>query len=132
VCMKNFVLKPFLIALGWICLVVGIIGSFLPLLPTTPFILLAAYFFSKGSQRFYLWLIHLPKFGESIKNWNESGVIGLRAKIICVISISSVLLYLNLFKDYTPALKAFVSLVLLIVVVFVCTRPAKVKEKLDA
>jgi uncharacterized membrane protein YbaN (DUF454 family) len=49
-------------ALGWIALGLGALGSFLPILPTTPFILLAAYLFSKRSDKLYNCLIKIPKF----------------------------------------------------------------------
>ena len=52
-----------MIGLGWLALAVGFVGIVVPLLPTTPFVLLAAYFFSKGSTRLHQWLRGHPRFG---------------------------------------------------------------------
>ncbi len=64
-----------MIGLGWIVLAVGIVGIFVPLLPTTPFVLLAAFFFSKGSKRLHLWLREHPRFGRYVRDWEAEQVI---------------------------------------------------------
>ncbi|MBT3584787.1 MAG: YbaN family protein [Halobacteriovoraceae bacterium] len=116
------------IALGYLALALGVIGAFLPILPTTPFVLLAAYFFSKGSPKLYHWLINLPRFGPSIKEWNESGAISLKAKIICVISLTLVIGYLVFYRQYAIYLKVIITSVLGTVMIFVCTRPGQVES----
>lgn len=58
-----------LIILGWFSLITGIIGIFLPLLPTTPFVLLAAWCFSKSSERFHTWLMDHKYFGPMVRDW---------------------------------------------------------------
>lgn len=67
---------------GTISLVLGIIGIFVPLLPTTPFLLLSAAFYFRGSPRLYRWLIQQKQLGPYIKNFREYRAIPLRAKII--------------------------------------------------
>jgi uncharacterized membrane protein YbaN (DUF454 family) len=76
--------KGLLVAAGWTSVVLGVLGIFLPLLPTTPFLLLAAYCFSKGSDRWHAWLLNQPYLGKAIRDWNEHGVIRPRAKFMCV------------------------------------------------
>lgn len=68
------------LVLGWIFLLIGFVGVFVPLLPTTPFLLLAAYFFNKSSEKFHDWLLNHRIFGPPIRNWVESRVISRRAK----------------------------------------------------
>jgi uncharacterized membrane protein YbaN (DUF454 family) len=65
---------------GALALATGIVGAFLPLLPTTPFVLLAAFCFSRGSTRCERWLLTHPRFGPLIRDWRESRSIPLRAK----------------------------------------------------
>ena len=68
--------------LGWLFLALGVIGMFLPLLPTTPFLLLAAASFTRSSDKFYQWLINHPVMGSYIRNYREHHAITLQAKII--------------------------------------------------
>ncbi len=67
---------------GTISLGLGILGIPLPLLPTTPFLLLSAYCYARGSERFYYWLINHRYFGEHISNYRDHG--GTTAKVKAV------------------------------------------------
>ena len=116
--------RPILLTLGFISLALGIIGSILPLLPTTPFLLLAAYFFSKSSKRMYEWLIALPKFGKSIKEYNEHGVISKKSKAACLISILGVITWIVGFSDYKLSIKVIIPTTLIFVLSYVLTRPS--------
>ncbi|CUU04380.1 hypothetical protein JGI2_01116 [Candidatus Kryptobacter tengchongensis] len=71
-----------LISLGFIFVGLGILGAFLPVLPTTPFLLLAAACFARSSKKFYNWLLNHKVFGSYIKNYREQRAITLRGKII--------------------------------------------------
>ena len=73
-----------LTAMGMLATALGIIGIFLPLLPTTPFLLLAAACFVRGSDRAYRWLITHPWFGSYIRNYREHRAIPLRTKFTAV------------------------------------------------
>lgn len=75
-------LKTFLIVIGFIAVGLGILGMFLPVLPTTPFLLLAAACFAKSSKRFYNWLLNNKWFGSYIKNYREGKGIPLKIKIM--------------------------------------------------
>ena len=68
------------IAAGVVSLVTGIVGIVVPLLPTTPFVLLAAFCFARGSERWEAWLLAHPRFGPMVKNWRERRAVPLRAK----------------------------------------------------
>ncbi len=78
----------------------GLVGVFLPVLPTTPFMILALWSFSKSSERFHRWLYHHRVFGPSVKLWEDYRVIPLPAKIVAVslmiISMSVLVVFSNL------------------------------------
>ena len=86
-------MKYILIVLGSISLALGVIGIFLPLLPTTPFLLLAAALYVRSSEELYNWLIHQKYLGTYIRNFREHKAIPLHAKIISVTLVWVTLLY---------------------------------------
>ncbi|KZY30665.1 MULTISPECIES: YbaN family protein [unclassified Oleiphilus] len=63
--------KILIASLGWLCVILGVIGIFLPILPTTPFLLLAAWLFTHSSERFHRWLHEHPKLGPIISVWKS-------------------------------------------------------------
>lgn len=67
-------------AAGLLALATGIVGIFLPLLPTTPFVLVAAFCFARGSERCEQWLLTNPRFGPMVRNWRAKRAIPLRVK----------------------------------------------------
>ncbi|MFD2044300.1 YbaN family protein [Ornithinibacillus salinisoli] len=80
----HYVKKIVLISSGSISLLVGIVGIFLPLIPTTPLLLLAAACYIRSSERLYHWLITNKHFGPYIRNYREGKGIPLKAKVIGV------------------------------------------------
>ncbi len=76
------------LALGWACVLVGLIGAFLPLLPTTVFLLIAAWAFSRSSPRWHRWLREHVHFGESIRAWEEHHAMPRRAKRIAFLALA--------------------------------------------
>ena len=74
-----------LITTGTFFVGVGIVGIFMPILPTTPFLLLAAALYARSSKRFYNWLVNNRIFGQYIKNYREGKGIPLRLKLITTI-----------------------------------------------
>ncbi len=75
---------------GAIATAFGAVGVVLPILPTTPFILLAAFCFARSSRRCHAWLIQHRTFGPLISNWTEHGAIDRRAKTFAVLSMVAV------------------------------------------
>ncbi|MBL0456668.1 YbaN family protein [Aeromonas enteropelogenes] len=76
-----------LMALGWLAFVTGIVGIVLPLLPTTPFMLLAAALFARSSPRFHHWLLTPPWFGPPIVDWQQYRAIRRHARRRAVLFI---------------------------------------------
>ena len=120
--------KIVLLTLGHICLVLGIIGAFLPILPTTPFLLLAAFLYSKSSDKLHTWIINHKYLGPPLKDWQERGVIGMKAKILATIMIILVLVFRFPVLNLALAIKIFASAVLIGVLIFIWTRPSSRKE----
>ena len=90
-----------LLCLGWLFFALGIIGLALPVVPTSPFIILAAWAFSKSSPRFERWLVHHKYFGPPIRRWRAYRVIPIPAKLISVSAMSTTML-LSLLSGRVP------------------------------
>jgi uncharacterized membrane protein YbaN (DUF454 family) len=78
--------------LAGVCIVLGVIGIVVPVLPTVPFLLVAAWAASRSSPRLHRWLLSHPRFGRPLREWEEAGVVPRGAKWLAtvMISISSV------------------------------------------
>lgn len=79
---SNRVLQLFLIISGVICVALGTLGAFVPLLPTTPFLLLASYCFIRSSDRLYNWLINHRFLGKFIRDYVEHKSINPNVRLI--------------------------------------------------
>lgn len=121
--------KIVLLTLGHFFLVLGIVGAFLPVLPTTPFLLLAAFFYSKSSEKIHNWLMNHKYLGPSLKDWHERGVIGIKAKWIATIMLGLIISWRIPTLEIPLAIKIFASSVLVGVLVFIWTRPSSVSKK---
>ncbi len=102
-----------LIVLGWICIALGTAGIFLPLLPTTVFILLASWCFARSSERFHNWLHNHNKLGPMIKSWETGQGIPQRTKYraILIVWLSICLsIYLIHFRIWLTCLLLLVAL----------------------
>ena len=76
-----------LIIIGWLSVALGTLGVFLPLLPTTPFILLAAWCFARSSPRFHHWLLYRSWFGGYLRHWQQYRAMPPGAKPRAVVMI---------------------------------------------
>lgn len=118
-------MRLLLVFLGHLCVALGVIGLFLPLLPTTPFLLLAAWCYSRGSERLHRWLLSHPRFARPILDWMEHGVVRPRAKALAVAAILASVSVPLLFRPLAPLVKAAAALTALAVIVFLLTRPSR-------
>lgn len=115
-------MKALLFVFGWISFGLGVIGAFLPVIPTTPFLILSAYLFSKSSPRFHAWLLSLPFAGPAINDWNQNRVVRPRAKVLCSVMILLSLGSIWYFSSLRLFAKGLVTIILLGVMLFVVTQ----------
>ena len=90
-------MKIFLTILGLIALGLGILGAFIPVLPTTPFLLLSAALFLRSNRKLYEWLMNHPKLGTYISNFLKHKAIPMRVKIVSISTLWITLLYCAIF-----------------------------------
>lgn len=108
--------------LGLICVGLAIIGIFLPLLPSVPFLLLAALLFARSSSRLHAWILSHRTFGPIIEDWSRSGAIRPRAKRMATLSILAVP-GLSLALSVPVKILLFQIVILSLVLAFIWTRP---------
>jgi len=110
---SNLLLKWILITMGTIFVGIGIIGIFIPILPTTPFLLLAAACYARSSTRFYNWLINNKLIGTYIKNYREGKGVPLKVKVFTIL-----LLWITiLFSVFFILLISWIKIILIIIAI---------------
>ena len=125
--MNDTVARRLWVATGGIALGVGMIGVVVPLLPTTPFLILAAWCFSRGSRRLHAWLIGHRTFGPPVRDWREHRAISPKSKLSAVIAVALIFALSVVLQAPTWAI-VMQGIVLAGVVVFLVTRPAPPKS----
>jgi len=81
---RSRLVRILLQGIGWLSVALGVIGIFLPVLPTTPFLLLAAACFARSSPRFYHWLVDHPRLGPWIRDYLQGNGIPLKGKVYAI------------------------------------------------
>ncbi|UWU18752.1 YbaN family protein (plasmid) [Rhizobium sullae] len=116
-------MRLLLAAFGWGFVTIGVVGIFVPLLPTTPFLIVAAAIFSRSSPRFEGWLLAHPRFGEPLQTWRHQGAIRRRHKFVACVSMACSFAILLVFFTL-PAVAIIVAGVLMATAaVYVASRP---------
>lgn len=123
--MIHHVNRALLIAIGSISLILGAIGVVMPLLPTTPFVLLAALCFSRSSRRMDSWLRVHKLFGPIITDWEDGQVIAPKVKWTATIMMVLMTFYPIVYTIEPMWLKLVVVASLLAVNLFIWTRPSR-------
>ena len=118
--------------LGALFFGIGFVGVFLPVLPTTPFMLLALWAFSRSSERLHDYLWNHPKFGPPLQEWKEYGALPLKVKLsaLAVMTLSALFM---VFLSGAPLVGIASALALMAIgALFILTRPTLHKEELGA
>lgn len=114
--------RAFWLMVGLVSVAGGVAGIILPLVPTTPFLLLAAFAFARSSPAWHTWLTTHPRLGPPIADWNNHRAISRRAKVWSMIAMVATL-GLSVITDVRPMLLAVQAVVLVVVGTFILTRP---------
>lgn len=115
--------------LGWFFFGVGAVGAVVPGLPTTPFMLLALWAFSKCSRRFHDWLYAHPTFGPPLQQWCSHRVIPLKAKLLAVTMMTLSFVYLAFFTAISAWIKLVIALVMLYGAAFILSKPSRAPDR---
>lgn len=116
-----------LLICGWCNLALGMIGAVVPGMPTTVFLIIALWAFTRSSPRLRRWLYEHPRFGPALQNWERHGVIPLRAKCLAAATMAiSLAVIATLASSWiVPVL---VGAIMLVVLCYIVTRPSRPRE----
>jgi uncharacterized membrane protein YbaN (DUF454 family) len=118
------VLRAVFLAAGLLFTGIGLVGVVLPVLPTTPFLILAAACFARSSVRLEAWLLGHPRLGPPLRAWRERGAIPAYAKGMAVFGTTLGFVLFRLASHPGPLATAAVALVMLAGLAYVLTRPS--------
>lgn len=113
-----------LLCLGWFFLFLAIVGIPLPLLPTTPFLLLAALCFSKSSPKLHNKLLAHKILGPIVMDWEERGVIKTKTKWVASLTMLTLLSYPLIFILKNAYVQGTIIMIMLCVLLFIWSRPS--------
>ena len=121
--------RTILISLGLLCVGLGFIGVFVPGIPTTIFLIIALWAFTKSSEKLRYWLLNHKRFGPILNNWQEHKVVPRRAKILMVVlmSLAVILFYYSL---QSLILTIGLIIILVSVAIYVISLPSKIPGNL--
>lgn len=111
-------------AVGLLFVALGFVGAFLPVLPTTPFLILAATCFTRSSRRLESWLLDHPRFGQMLRDWRERGVIPRKAKMMSLAGTTIGFILFWFGSHPGPLLATVVAALILFGLAYVFTRPS--------
>ena len=107
---------------GILAVVLGVVGIVLPILPTTPFLLLAAFCFDRSSPKLHNWLISHAHLGPVISNWHEHGAVPRSAKITAVVFMATAFA-IGVYFQLNPWVLGLQAVIFSTVSIFLITRP---------
>lgn len=120
--------RHFLTLVGLLMLALGLVGAVLPLLPTTPFLLVALACFSRSFPRLEAWLLDHKRLGPPLRDWRRSGAISTQAKAIAIAAMALSYAIFLLTTDVALPLRLLVAAILGTCALFILTRPNPMRE----
>jgi len=111
--------------LGWIMVALGVVGIIVPGLPTTVFLIIAAWAFSRSSVRFQSWLWEHRALGRYVRAWHQHRVIPIRGKVLAVATMAASVVYMAVIKDGEWTVPLLMCVVLFPIGLYICTRASK-------
>ena len=115
--------RPLLLGTGWICVGLGILGIIMPLFPTTPFLLVAIWAFSRSSPELAEKIRSHRHAGKFVRDWEDEGVIPTGAKIIAVTMMTAMFGYLHFGTEAPAWMEIGTALVMAGAAAFILSRP---------
>jgi hypothetical protein len=113
------------LALGFVCVGLGMLGAVLPLLPTTPFLLVALWAFSRSSRRFHRWLYTHPRFGPRLQAWHEHGIVPVKVKVSALTAMAVSLAFMAFVARVKWPVLAVAASTMLVGATYVLSRPSR-------
>ncbi len=130
------IVKVIYLSLAFICTAIGAIGVVLPVLPTVPLLLLASFFFAKGSDRFHKWFLETKLYKNHLDSFVKSRGMTLKTKLCILLPVSAMLILTIIFLDNLHA-RIFLACLIIFKYVYFFTRiktlsPEELEENLQA
>lgn len=127
--MNMVTLRIFYFCMGWVFFATGVIGAFVPVMPTTIFMILALWMFSKSSQRFHNWLFNHKVFGPPLQRWQKYRVIPPMAKCMAASMMCVSFVIVLLFTHMAWWIYATIAVTLLSVMWYILSKPSRIPHE---
>lgn len=117
--------RYFFLAIGWLCMALGAIGVVLPVLPTTPFLLVAVWAFSRSSPELAARIRNHPRLGPYVRHWQDHGVIPVQAKVLASLMMAGAGVYLVRYSETPPWAAYGTCAVMAGLAIYIISRPSQ-------
>lgn len=111
--------------LGWLFFALGVLGVVLPVMPTTPFMLLALWAFSRSSQHFHDWLYNHAFFGPPLQQWQQYRVVPLGIKLLAISFMMMSMVYLLFFSPLPDWVNIVSGLIMSATAIYLLSKPSR-------